>query len=231
MGAGQSEYFFCKIQYAVFSWVPDIDRPCNARRAIHQAQYYFDEVVYIAERAGLQSVAKYRKRQPLKSLDDQIRYYAAVVWVHAGTISVENAADFNLHLVHSMIVEEKGLCAPLPFVVAGANADCVYIAPIPFRLRMYVGIAVHFACRGLENLTPEPLGKAKQIDRPKHACLRGLDRVGLIMERRSRASEIEDLINLDVERMANVVAQALKMGMVDQMAHILAVAGIKIIDA
>jgi hypothetical protein len=56
-------------------------------------------------------------------------------------------------------------------------------------------------------------------------------RVVLIVDGRSRAGEIVDLINLDVERKRYVVAHNFEFGVVQELVHILSRSGEKIIYA
>src|SRR5262245_59935376 len=62
-----------------------------------------------------------------------------------------------------------------------------------------------------------------------HADLGGLNRVRLVVHRRGRASEIEDLIDLDVEWETDVVARELKAGIGQEMMHIAPRTGIEIV--
>ena len=53
-----------------------------------------------------------------------------------------------------------------------------------------------------------------------HADLGGLYGIELVVHRRGRASEVEDLVNLDVERKTDVVAGQLKTRVGKEMVHI-----------
>lgn len=63
------------------------------------------------------------------------------------------------------------------------------------------------------------------------ARLDGLDRIGLIVERRGRAGEIVDLIHFYVEREANIMAEHLELRMSGEMGDIFAGAGVEIVYA
>src|SRR5450631_4454517 len=95
----------------------------------------------------------------------------------------------------AVIIEKQGFGAALALVVAGSAADRVDIAPIVLGLRMDGGIAINFRSGGLQNADSEPLGKAEHVDRAGNACLRRLNRVPLIVNRRGRASEVVDFVH------------------------------------
>ena len=92
-------------------------------------------------------------------------------------------------------------------------------------------IAVDLGGRGLQELDLQPLGQPQHIDRADHAGLGGLDGIELIMDRRGRAGEIVDLVDLDIERKRDVVAHQLERLMVEQMGDVAPRAGEKIVDA
>jgi hypothetical protein len=47
--------------------------------------------------------------------------------------------------MQTMIIEEHSLCTSLSLVIARADSDGVYIAPVALRLRMNGGVAIHLA--------------------------------------------------------------------------------------
>ncbi|MNL77128.1 hypothetical protein D3C87_2032390 [compost metagenome] len=63
--------------------------------------------------------------------------------MHPRPVGVEDAGDFDLDAVLSPVIEEQGLGASLAFVVTGANADRIDVAPVGLDLRMDVRIAVN----------------------------------------------------------------------------------------
>ena len=152
----------------------------------------------ITERAGLAAVAVDGDRLALERLDDEIGDHAAVVGMHARAVGVENPRDPDVAGLLAVIVEEQRLGAALPLVVTGADADGIDVAPVGFRLRMNLRIAVNLAGRGLENPGPDPLGQAEHIDRAVDRGLGGLHRVVLVVDRRGGTGEIVDFIHLDI---------------------------------
>ena len=110
-------------------------------------------------------------------------------------------------LVLAHVVEDQRLGAALALVVAGAQPDRIDVAPVVFALRMHRRIAVDFGGRGLQKLDLQPLGQPQHVDRADDAGLGRLHGIELIMDRRGRTGEIVDLVDLDIERKRDVVAQ------------------------
>lgn len=83
----------------------------------------------------------------------------------------------------------------------------------------------------MENAGAGPFREAEAMHRTEHGGLGGFDRVVLVMRRRGRTSEVENLIHLEHERLCDVVSNQLKMRIIDQMQHIALPAGKIIIHA
>ena len=140
-------------------------------------------------------------------MNDEVRDHASVVRVHARAVRVEDTRDANVEFVLAIIIEEQSLGAAFAFIVAGARADRVDVAPIFLGLRVHVRIAVNLGRRCLEDLGADALGEAEHVDGAMHAGLGRLHGVVLVMHRRSGTREIVDLVDLDIEREGDVVAQ------------------------
>jgi hypothetical protein len=65
-------------------------------------------------------------------------------------------------------------------------------------LRVNRRVAIDLARRRLKNSCPGPLGEPEHVNRAVNVGLDGLDGIELIVNRRSRARQIEDLVDLDV---------------------------------
>ena len=63
-------------------------------------------------------------------------------------VGVEDARHLDLQPVLAVVIEEQRLGAALAFVVAGADADRVHIAPVSLGLRMHLRIAIDLTRRG-----------------------------------------------------------------------------------
>jgi hypothetical protein len=127
---------------------------------VHEADDDFDEVVDVAKRASLRAVSVDGDGMAKEGLDDEVRDNPPVIRMHTGAIGVENATDSYLDAMGSVVVEKKGLSAPLSLIIAGTEADRIDVTPVGFGLRMKMGIAIYLACGGLKNFAPEPFGKS-----------------------------------------------------------------------
>jgi hypothetical protein len=93
------------------------------------------------------------------------------------------------------------------------------------------GIAVNFTGRGLQDLDLEPLCQAQHVYRADDTRLGGLHRILLVVDRRSRAGEIENLIDLYEERVRDVVAEQLEGLVTEQVLDIAPRARKEVVDA
>ena len=150
--------------------------PMKLVRGVHHADDAFDQVVAVAERAGLRAVAVERDVFAGEGLADEVRDDAAVEGVHPRAVGVEDAHDADVDPVHAVIVHEQRLGGPLAFVVAGPRADRVDVAAIRLALRMLGRVAIDLAGRGLQHLRLAAAGHAQHVDRPHHRRLHRLDR-------------------------------------------------------
>ena len=145
----------------------------------HHPHEAFDQVVDIAETAGLAAVAVDGDVLAAQRLDDEVAHHPAVVRMHARAVGVEDADDLDVEVVLAVIVEEQGFGAAFALVVAAADADGIDPAPVAFRLRMHFRVAVDLAGGGLQDARLQPLGQTQHVDRTVHAGLGGLHRVVL----------------------------------------------------
>ena len=104
-----------------------------------------------------------------------------------------------------MVVEEEGLGGAFPLVVAGTQSDGVHMAPVGLGLGMHVGIPVNLGGGGLEDACLDPLCEAEAVDGPDHGGLHGLDGIVLIVRGGSGAGEVVDPVDLELERVDDVV--------------------------
>ncbi len=85
---------------------------------------------------------------------------------------------------------------------------------------MHLGVAVDLGRRGQQDLGLGPLGQAQHVDRPDHGGLGRLHRVALVEDRRGRAREVVDLVDLDVQREGHVVPHDLEARVVAQVREV-----------
>src|SRR5205807_1820559 len=98
--------------------IPQIDRPSEIIRRIHQPEQRVDEVIDVAKGTRLLTLAVNGDGLAPQGLDDEIRYDSAIVRVHSRTISVENPGHLDSQLMLAVIIEKQRFCAALSFVVA-----------------------------------------------------------------------------------------------------------------
>ena len=151
--------------------------------------------------------------------------------MHARPIGVEDARHLDVQPVLAVVIEKQRLRAAFPFVVAGSRSNRVDIPPIVFRLGMNGRIAIDLGRGSLENSAFQPFGKAQHVDGAVHAGLGGLHRIALIVDRRGRAGQIVDLVDLDIERKGDVVAEQLEAIVTEDAIEIAPRAGEEIVDA
>jgi hypothetical protein len=92
-------------------------------------------------------------------------------------------------------------------IVHAARADGVDVAPVFLVLRVDKRITVDFAGGSNQHPRTFSLGQTKQIMRPKTTNLQRLDRHLQIVDRASRTSKMQDIVQLarDMDKLAYVV--------------------------
>src|SRR5260370_35219966 len=83
-----------------------------------------------------------------------------------------------------------GLGVTLAFVVDTAFADRIHVAPVALALRMDVGVSIHFARTGEEELCPLPLGKLEKVERALCPDAHGFNGMGQVLRRVGRTCEL-----------------------------------------
>jgi hypothetical protein len=94
-----------------------------------------------------------------------------------------------------------------------------------------LGVTVDLAGRGLHDTRARPLGQAEHVDRAVHAGLDRLHGIELVVHRRGRAGQVEDAIDLDIEREGDVVAHHLEARVVEQVRDVRAPPREVVVDA
>ena len=134
---GQSDHPIGQFAHRNFVRIAHIDRAGDAVAGRHQADEPIDQVVDVAERAGLAAVAVQRDVLAAQRLDDEVRHHAAIVRMHPRPVGVEDARHLDARLVLAEIVEEQRLGAALALIVAGARAQRIDVAAVVLGLRMH----------------------------------------------------------------------------------------------
>ena len=214
-----------------FLGVAEIDR--SRRRIVerHIGEQPVHQVVHIAEGPGLPAVAGQCEGPAEQRLDDEIGHHAPIGRVHPGAVGVEDARDPDIDAVLAVVVEKQRLGAALAFVIAGAGADRVHIAPVVLLLRVGQRVAIHLAGRGLENARAAAPGEIEHVDGAVHGGLHGLHGVVLVVDRARRAGEVEDAVHLQAQRLRHIVADELEIRLAQKMGDIRLGAGEQVVEA
>ena len=75
---------------------------------------------------------------------------------------------------------------------------------------MHLRVPIDLACGGLKNFRAKTLGETEHVDGAVHAGLRGLHRVVLVVDRRGRAREVIDFVDLHIQGKGHVVSHQLE---------------------
>src|SRR5258708_28786725 len=199
-----------------FDGVAEVDRSVDVALDIHQTREAVDQIVDIAERSRLRPRAIDGDRLVLQCLDDETGNDAPVLRVHVRAVGIEDARDPYGEPVLALVIVEQRLGAAFAFVVTSARACQINVTAVLLSLRMDVGIAVYLAGGRLQNAHTQALGETQHVDRSNDARLRRFNRIMLIVDRRGRASEVVDLVDLDIERKGHVVAHDIESGLPEQ---------------
>ena len=154
----QRQHQLRELHHGEFAGVTQIDRADEAGLVFHHADHAFDEIADVLKATGLLARAEHGDVFVLQRLNDEIGDYAPVIRVHVGAVRVEDTDDTNIDLVLPVVVKKQGFGGALALVVTGANADRINSPPVGFRLRMNLGVSVHFAGAGLQDARTGPLG-------------------------------------------------------------------------
>src|SRR6185369_13129140 len=223
-------HFFRKLHDRELTRIAEIHRLVQIID-VHQANQSLNQIFDVTERARLLSLAVKRQRLTSQRLHNEIGNHAAIVFEHSWPIGIEDPCDANIDFILPVIVHHQRLSDALAFVVAGADADRINVAPVVFRLRVDQRIAIHFRRRRLQNPRAHTLREAKHIDRAHYIRLHCLYRVVLVVHRRRGTREVIDLIDFEEYRLGDVMTQQLEALIIEQVKDIFAPAGEEIIEA
>ena len=95
---------------------------------------------------------------------------------------------------------------------------------------MNIWIAIDLGGRGLEDLRFNSLSQAEHIYCAVHAGLRRLHRVMLVMDRRGRARQVVNLIDLQIKWERDVMADEFKMFVIEEVLDVTSGAGKEVVN-
>lgn len=225
------DHHFCKVADREFVRVSQIDGTGKSFRTVHETQETLHKIAHEAEAARLGSIAVDGDRLALQGLHDEVGDDASIGRMHPWSIGIEDADNLDVEPKLAMIIKEQCFCAAFTLIIAGADADRIDVAPIGFDLWMNRRITIDLTSRGLEDPALQPFRQTQHVDRAVNRRLCRLHRIMLVVDRRSRAGEIEDLVNFDEERKAHVVAKEFEPRVLMQMLDVPLGARKEIVDA
>src|SRR3546814_13943195 len=83
----------------------------------------------------------------------------------------------------------------------------------------------------LEDLGARALRQRQHVDGPDDAGLYRVHRIALVMDRRGRAGEVVDFVDVDLQRLRHVMAQHLEAWVAAQVRDVLLASGGEIVEA
>ena len=198
--------------------IAQVDGPGGV--AIHQADQALDQIVDITEGTTLAAVAIEGDRLTAQGLHDEIAHHTAVVGQHARAVGVEDTGNADLATMHALVVEAEGFSDPLALVVTSSDADRIHAAAVAFRLGMHGRIAIHLTGGGQKQAGLHAAGEAEHVVGAEKTGFGGFYRIGLVIDGGSRAGEVPDAVDFELDRLGHVVANELKAGVVPPLAQV-----------
>ena len=186
--------------------VADVDRLVVAR--LGEGDHPSDEIVDVAERPRLRSVAEDGDRAILERLAQERRDRAAIVGAHPGAVGVEDPDDCRVHALLAVVGHRERLGVSLGLVIDPARPDRIDVTPVALRLGVDLRVAVDLAGGGGEEPCPVLLGHAEGVVGAVGADLQRVQRKPQVIDRRGGRGEVVDEIDrlVDVVRLDDVHA-------------------------
>jgi hypothetical protein len=145
VGPGEVTDEIRQLENRHFLWVADVHRARQVGE--EEPQCPVDQVVDVAQRSRLQTVALNCEGFALQRLVDEVRDHPTVIGAHPRSVCVEDPHDRCVDAELGSVRRGEGLGEALGLVVARTGSDRIDIAPIGFRLRVDKRVAVRLGCR------------------------------------------------------------------------------------
>ena len=228
-GAGDGKDLASALEDGPFVGIADVDG--EMLLGARQAQDAIDEIGDIAEAARLGAVAVDGQGLALQGLHHEVRDDAAVVGLEPGAVGVEDADEVGVDAVVAVIGHDGGLGETLGFIVDGAGADGVDVAPVGLDLGMHLGVAVALGGGGVEIACAIFAGEVEGVDGAGGADEEGLGPKTGVVDGAGRGGEVEDEIDFArVEGLGDVLFEEAEAAFALEMAEIGDVACAEVID-
>lgn len=117
-----------------------------------------------------------------QGLADEVGDDPAILGIHQGAVGVEDADDADINAFMAVVVEHEAFRAAFAFVVAGADAVRVHVAPVAFDLGVHQRVTVDLRRRCLKDARVISFGQFEHVENAKHAGLCGEDGACALVE-------------------------------------------------
>jgi hypothetical protein len=230
-GPGDRQHQRRQLGNRPFARIAEVHRPLLGR--IEHGHDAADEIVDVAEAAGLAPVAVNGQRVAVERLGDETRDHPAVVRAHARAVGVEDPQDSRVDAERPPISHRQRFGEPLRFVVDAAGTDRVDVPPVVLALRMHGGIAVNLAGRREDETSFVPLGQPKRVLGAATADRECFQWTLVVVRRRGRTGEVRHHVHrpVDLEESADVAVDEFESRQVEQVLHIGQPAGRQVVHA
>mmetsp|Transcript_2974 Transcript_2974/g.6750 ORF Transcript_2974/g.6750 Transcript_2974/m.6750 type:complete len:209 (+) Transcript_2974:109-735(+) len=148
LGAGKLDNHFGELLDGELIRVSDIYGP-DRLLLVHEPDEAIHRVIHVAKRPRLRAVAVDGDILVVEGLQNEVADHSAVVWVHAGSVGVEDSCHTNVDIVHAQVIKRQRLGHSLALVIARPDADGIHMSPVVFRLGCDLRIAIDLAGRRL----------------------------------------------------------------------------------
>ena len=187
------EHYLGQFEHGEFDGIADVHG--SAVLGPEQAVDSGDEIVDVAEAAGLGAVAVHGEWFAGEGLVHEVGDDATVVGLHAGAVRIEDTQEAKVEPVVAFVCGADRFTVTLRLVVDRARADRVDVAPVRLGLRVHGGVAVDFAGRRLEETGVVREGHFDEVLRADGPDFERLDRAGQIGRGRGGGGHIDHGLN------------------------------------
>ena len=124
--------------------------------------------------------------------------------------------------MRAVVRHRQGLGEALRLVVRAPQTDRVDVAPVRFRLRVDLGIAIHLTGGSQEVAGLVCLGEPERVQRADAVDLEGVDRVPQVVPGAGRTGEVQDESDgvVDDERLRDVLPLEPEPGVAGQVGQV-----------
>ncbi len=169
----------------------------------------------------------------MQRLIDERGHHAPILQLHARAVGVEDPRDGSPDAVHAMVCHGQRLGVPLAFVVAGAHAHRIHVAPISLHLRMHQRIAVALRCRGNHEARLVFPRDLQHIARARRAHVQRLDGMLEIILGTGQRCQVKHAVHraFRLKRPAHIPFPKLKRRIALQVLEIASISGHEVVVA